>query len=276
MTDIDTLIRRAADTIQCADALIITAGAGMGVDSGLPDFRGDQGFWAAYPALGRARLHFQDIADPGAFRQHPELAWGFYGHRLNLYRSTPPGEHFQILLDIAETMPFGAFVFTSNVDGHFQQAGFPARRVCEVHGSIHHLQCINGCLGEIWSAGDFRPIVDDEHCRLTSAVPTCPHCGDLARPNILMFGDSGWLPFRQRLQMEALNTWQAAMRNPVVVEIGAGTSIPTVRRFGEGMGCPLVRINQRDPEVESPDAIGLPLGGLDALRRIADVLGLRP
>lgn len=150
-------IYRAADAIKCADAMIITAGAGMGVDSGLPDFRGPQGFWGLYPALGRAKLHFQDIANPQAFENHPTMAWGFYGHRLNMYRDTAPGEAFGILLDMAETMPYGAFVFTSNVDGHFQKAGFAASRVCEVHGSINHLQCLHGCMGSIQVSGQLFP-----------------------------------------------------------------------------------------------------------------------
>ena len=50
-----SLFRRCAELIAQADGLLITAGAGMGVDSGLPDFRGSEGFWGAYPALGRAR-----------------------------------------------------------------------------------------------------------------------------------------------------------------------------------------------------------------------------
>ena len=52
----DEAIARAADLVRQADALVIAAGAGMGVDSGLPDFRGDTGLWQAYPALGRAGL----------------------------------------------------------------------------------------------------------------------------------------------------------------------------------------------------------------------------
>ena len=45
-----------------ADGLLITAGAGMGVDSGLPDFRGTEGFWRAYPALAQAHIRFESIA----------------------------------------------------------------------------------------------------------------------------------------------------------------------------------------------------------------------
>jgi NAD-dependent SIR2 family protein deacetylase len=67
----------AAEIIDGADALIVAAGAGIGVDSGLPDFRSDEGFWNAYPALGVAGTRFQEIASPVAFRETPLLAWGF-------------------------------------------------------------------------------------------------------------------------------------------------------------------------------------------------------
>ena len=86
----DELLDRAAQAVATADALLITAGAGMGVDSGLPDFRGDEGFWRAYPPFKRLGLSFVDLANPRWFEDDPELAWGFYGHRLNLYRATTP------------------------------------------------------------------------------------------------------------------------------------------------------------------------------------------
>lgn len=78
-TDFDAAaIRRCADLLAEADGLLITAG----VDSGLPDFRGTEGFWRAYPALARAQIRFEEIANPRAFARDPKLAWGFYGHRL--------------------------------------------------------------------------------------------------------------------------------------------------------------------------------------------------
>ena len=76
---------QAAQLIAAADALVVAAGAGIGVDSGLPDFRGKQGFWQSYPALARANLDFSEIASPQTFQRDPYLAWGFYGHRLLLY-----------------------------------------------------------------------------------------------------------------------------------------------------------------------------------------------
>src|SRR5437867_8631899 len=107
-------IRRAAEAIAGAEALLIGAGAGMGVDSGLPDFRGDHGFWKAYPPYARLGLNFIALANPRWFRDSPELAWGFYGHRLNLYRQTTPHAGFQILRKWAAQMKHGGFVYTSN------------------------------------------------------------------------------------------------------------------------------------------------------------------
>ena len=63
----DNKLRQAAESIKAADALLVTAGAGMGVDSGLPDFRGTQGFWRAYPVLAKLGLSFEEMADLGPF-----------------------------------------------------------------------------------------------------------------------------------------------------------------------------------------------------------------
>ena len=66
--------QQAAALIARAEAFIITAGAGMGVDSGLPDFRGVQGFWKAYPAYARLGLSFESCATPMHFATNPHFA----------------------------------------------------------------------------------------------------------------------------------------------------------------------------------------------------------
>ncbi|MCX8113904.1 MAG: NAD-dependent deacetylase [Burkholderiaceae bacterium] len=267
-------LRHAAELVREADGLLITAGAGMGVDSGLPDFRGTEGFWRAYPALGRAGLRFESIASPHTFESDPSLAWGFYGHRLNLYRRTVPHEGFSILKRWADRKPLGAFVFTSNVDGQFQRAGFDGERIVEVHGSIHHLQCLEPCSDSLWSATGFEPRIDDENCRLLSPAPTCPRCGSVARPNILMFGDAGWIPTRTDAQMARLRAWMVPGQNIVAIELGAGTAIPSVRMFTERSGYRYVRINPTESTTgRSRVGIGLRGGALDTLLRLAAIVG---
>lgn len=266
-------ITAAAQLIRQADGLLIGAGAGMGVDSGLPDFRGNEGFWKAYPPLGKAKIQFVEIANPAAFSNNPALAWGFYGHRLQLYRDTIPHQGFGILQEFAAAMQHGAFVFTSNVDGQFHKAGFPPERIAECHGSIHHLQCTHPCSRTIWPADALAVDVNQDDCRWLPALPECVECGALARPNILMFGDWGWISDRTDLQMERLNKWYRQTQNPVVIELGAGLAVPTVRRVCESTSAPLIRINPTDPQMDrgKKQAVSLQLRGLEALEQIRTV-----
>lgn len=262
----DEKLQRAAQWLMEADGLLITAGAGMGVDSGLPDFRGDQGFWRAYPALEHLGFSFQDMANPQRFEESPELAWGFYGHRLQLYRETVPHGGFQTLRGWAGRMPRGAFVFTSNVDGQFQRAGFAENRIHEVHGTIHQLQCISACRQVTWPADEFDPVVDPETSGLVNALPRCPHCGRLARPNILMFWDATWVEHNSDVQKARLRAWVASVSRLVVVELGAGKALPTVRRFSERHAAHrLIRINTRDWATDPQHGLGFEGGALSTL-----------
>ena len=267
--------QRAAQAIRDADGLLIAAGAGMGVDSGLPDFRGSEGFWKAYPALGKAKIDFRSIASPEAFMRMPSRAWGFYGHRLNLYRDTVPHDGFRLLREMAAGMSHGAFVVTSNVDGQFQKAGFPENDVCEIHGSIHYLQCLSNC-DLIWPADDFRPEVDLEQCSIVSPMPRCPRCNELARPHIMMFNDWRFIMDSVERQQFRFDDWASRAKNYVTIEIGAGTAIPSIRRFAEfaNEGF-LIRINPADAKISmayNEQGVSLPVGALEGLRGIEAVL----
>jgi NAD-dependent SIR2 family protein deacetylase len=268
----DAAIARAAGLLRDADALLIGAGAGIGVDSGLPDFRGDHGFWRAYPPLARRGIRFVEIANPRSFALQPELAWGFYGHRLALYRATVPHEGFAILRELGARLAHGVFVFTSNVDGQFQRAGIGDERLVECHGSIHHLQCSLPCGDAIWPADAVQPHIDAADCLMHAPLPACPRCGALARPNVLMFNDANWLDARTEAQYARLDAWRARVRRLVVIEIGAGTDVPSVRRMCEAQGAPLIRINPREPQVPSPRDVGIAGGALATLRRLRDIL----
>lgn len=269
------VLRRAAEAVKNARSLVITAGAGMGVDSGLPDFRGDRGFWNAYPMYERLGLSFVDAANPAHFQRDPAFGWGFYGHRLNLYRATEPHAGFGILHDWIDRFGLDCFVVTSNVDGQFQKAGFADNSVLEVHGSIHHLQCLDPCSSSIWDNNETIPV--DLECMRSCRIPECIHCGGVARPNILMFGDFSWLSERTRRQERNFDEFVTDHRGEpmVVVEMGAGTAIPTIRATSERLGrhcdAAVIRINPREAQIGKPHH-SLSLGALEGLREIDSAL----
>lgn len=93
---LDFLYQQAAELIHNAEHIVITAGAGMSVDSGMPDFRGEAGFYKAYPAFKDAKLSFYDVANPRMLFQNPTQYWWFYGHRFELYKQTKPHHGYQI------------------------------------------------------------------------------------------------------------------------------------------------------------------------------------
>ncbi|OQY03347.1 MAG: NAD-dependent deacetylase [Bacteroidetes bacterium 4572_117] len=274
--DTEKNIKKAAEAVKNADAILITAGAGIGVDSGLPDFRGNSGFWKAYPPIAKLGKSFSEMANPVWFDEDPQIAWAFYGHRLNLYRETIPHAGFEIMLDWAKNKTYGYYVYTSNVDGQFQKAGFDDEAIDEVHGSIHHFQCIRPCTNNIWDASDIDVNVDLDVFEAVEPLPRCPSCGAIARPNILMFGDWNWISDRSSEQSNSCHNWldelKAANAKLVIIELGAGHAVPTVRMKSQSVfrshNAEFIRINPRDHK--TPDGgITIPLGSKEAIERIA-------
>jgi NAD-dependent SIR2 family protein deacetylase len=220
------------------------------------------------------------MANPVWFQRNPRLAWAFYGHRLNLYRKTSPHKGFGQLLQIGEQKPGGYFVFTSNVDGQFQKGGYHPSQIEECHGSIHYFQCVRPCSDTIWDARHIKVFVDEDLFEAQEPLPRCENCGNMARPNILMFGDWAWVAARTTSQRMRLATWLETISSKnqplVVVEIGAGEAVPTVRNQAEHVvrkyKAKLIRINPRDYQVPDKTHVSLPLGGAEAVAGISQRL----
>eukprot|EP00347_Sterkiella_histriomuscorum_P007319 403349405 len=229
-----------AHFIKNSQNLLITSGAGMGVDSGLPDFRGPNGFYKAYPYFKQVGMKFEDAASPSFFKQDPKKYWYFYGHRFKTYQDTIPNEGFTRLLEWSQKClqksdkkdATNHFVFTSNVDGQFQKAGFSDQNVVEAHGTIHKFQC------------DKCDIIEDrrtEQIELDTVkyeavnIPKCLKCDQLVRPNILMFGDYSWLSYDVDQKVSNYMKWLNQITNEslVIIEVGAGSAVPTVRMQNE-------------------------------------------
>jgi NAD-dependent SIR2 family protein deacetylase len=272
---------KAADIILNSDAIIISAGAGMGVDSGLPDFRGNTGFWNAYPAISKLGISFPEMANPRWFETNPKLAWAFYGHRFDLYKKTIPHKGFNILKQLVDQKSGSYFIFTSNVDGHFQKAGFESDRIEEVHGSINHLQCTKPCSSKIWRADYLNITINSDSFEAIGNLPICPNCGAIARPNILMFGDWSWCSQRSDEQSKQFDNYLNIIWNNkikyAVIELGAGKAVDTVRMKSEYLAshynASFIRINPRDYHI--PDyikGVSIPSVALDALKNINEMM----
>lgn len=266
--------RRVAALLAEADALLVTAGAGMSIESAPPDDAGLQQLQARFDAQGRS---FREMAQPCRFDQQPDLAWGWYGHRQRWYRRTQPHDGYRFLRTWAQVLPCGSFVVTTNVDGQFFEAGFTDWQVLERHGSLFRHQCTQPCCDDVWSAPEPTFAIDPGTLRAAGELPRCPRCGALARPNVLMYDDTKWIDAERRVQQRRFDDWLGSVRGErlLVMELGAGEGAASVRRVGEKLlersRVSLVRINPTATETDEPVHV-LRLPALTAIQLIHESL----
>ncbi|OWZ06748.1 hypothetical protein PHMEG_00020957 [Phytophthora megakarya] len=214
--------------------------------------------------------------------------------RLKKCEALPAG----VTADSVTNDPF--FVYTSNVDSHFKR-DFDSKEVYELHGSVETWQCAGDVktgarepCEKVWKLpADFRFDLDEDSMKAPGAdATTCPECGGKGRPNVLMFHDTQWIA--NATEENGYIAWESVMElmleedptlNLVVLEIGCGTRVPSVRRETEmvvadvieGCGRPqatLIRINLDIPTCDNPLIIAnnrfLPIKskGLEALEGI--------
>lgn len=266
-------LQEATCLIKSADAIAIFAGAGMGVDSGLEQYRGEDGLWTKSIHLNNKEIKYYELMKPVAFKNEPELAWGLIGFLIDKFERTIPHIGFSILRKFVAQKEY--FIVTSNIDNQFQKAGFNAKRILEYHGSIFDTQCGERIECEIWDTPyvKFNP----ETLVADSLIPICPECNSFCRPNIHLFDDDFFVPTisagQQFLYMEWCEKIKSNCKNIIALEIGAGKTIPTIRMYAEkfaGEQRPLIRINPYDFETDQPNQIPIPFGAKESLIRIND------
>jgi NAD-dependent deacetylase len=168
----DEIVARVAEAVRQASRVTVLTGAGVSAASGIPTFRGADGLWK------KARA--ETLATPEAFENDPTLVWEWYDWRRGLIRDARPNAAHDVLARWTRDRP-GVTLITQNVDGLHERAG--AERLIRLHGSIWRLRCWTGCAAgrEDWL---------DETTPLPTLPPRCPHCGGLARPAVVWFGES--------------------------------------------------------------------------------------
>jgi NAD-dependent SIR2 family protein deacetylase len=247
--------RRVATLITKAEALLITAGAGMSLDSSAPADPATTQLQALFDGPGQT---FRKMAQPHRFETNPGAVWAWYGHRQSMYRRTQPHAGYRILHSWAQAVPCGSFVVTSNIDGQFSKAGFTDWQIVERHGSAQHYQCSVPCNDDVWHVPEVPFALDPATGQVIGTLPRCPRCNAVARPNVLMYDDVKWVDTVRREQQRRYESWLGSVRGKrvVVIECGAGEGAASVRRVGERLlersFVSLVRINPAATEADEP------------------------
>jgi NAD-dependent SIR2 family protein deacetylase len=246
-TEMKSLIDKAAELVLNCEAILFTSGAGMGVSSGLGTFRGiAAGVWP--PLLKHPGLDFTDMSNPqwfekpqGNSEKHNTANFGyaFWAYRYNAYTSAAPHAGYEIAKRWSQFKHVkSSFSFTSNIDGHWIKSGWDTSAVLECHGSIHYMQCIAACHEHIWDTDNALNLkVDPKTDCAIGDLPKCRDCKELARPNVLMFGDWQFLSKRLNEQSSHYEKFKSTITKAkaklLIIELGAGTAVPTVRRESE-------------------------------------------
>jgi NAD-dependent deacetylase len=162
-------VERLAELVESRQPCVVLTGAGISTESGIPDFRSAQGIWKRFDPMEYAHID--------AFLADPVKVWDFYGKRLDALGEAEPNDGHRALAALEERGWIEGVV-TQNVDGLHARAG--ARELVEVHGSLRTVRCLH--------CGTRTPTAEVAH----ELPPRCPACGEIPKPDVVMFGE--WLP----------------------------------------------------------------------------------
>ena len=163
----DNLIKRIVKDIVGSRKTIALTGAGISVESGIPDFRSAGGLWSKYDP--------EEYAHISAFRSNPAKVWNMIKDMMDLVLGAEPNPAHIALAEL-EQMGLLKSVITQNVDGLHQRGG--SREVIEFHGSNQWLVCL-GC-------GYRQEAVS---LSLEEIPPRCPQCSSILKPDVVFFGE---------------------------------------------------------------------------------------
>lgn len=157
-------LQKIVDTHQ---RIVFFGGAGVSTESGIPDFRSQDGLYHqqyAYPP--------ETIISHSFFLQNTEEFYRFYKEKMLILDVEPNAAHRK-LAELEQAGKLEAVV-TQNIDGLHQKAG--SRRVYELHGSIHRNHCLR--------CGKF---FDAAYVKAAPGVPRCDECGGLVKPDVVLY-----------------------------------------------------------------------------------------
>jgi len=165
--------------------ILVLTGAGVSSESGIPTFRGKDGYWR--------NLDPAKLATPEAFAKDPGLVWDWYRERRQRIRAAQPNAAHQAIAKLAQHVQEFLLV-TQNVDDLHARAGSSKEKMVQIHGDIFVTRC---------SRCDFRRYDyehDHEHEHESEDIDLrrCPRCNALMRPGVVWFGEQlSWHELRR-------------------------------------------------------------------------------
>lgn len=176
-----------ADFASGGGRITVLSGAGISAESGIPTFRGPEGYWT----VGAAEYHPQEMATLGMFRHSPDEVWAWYLYRMGVCRAASPNPGHHALVHIERLFGERFTLITQNVDGLHLRAGNSPARTFQIHGNVFFMRCAGSC------GNDALPIPTAVQGKargekLTAAdreLLRCPKCGGRARPHVLWFDE---------------------------------------------------------------------------------------
>ncbi len=204
-----------------AGNVVVLTGAGVSAESGIPTFRGKEGYWT----VGAREYHPQELATHEAFTAMPWDVWAWYLYRRGVCRAAAPNAAHAAIVRWDAALPTRFALVTQNVDGLHVRAGSPPARTYEIHGDIDQMRCAADCTLARWPIPEDVPALA-KGAPVTEAIRlrlVCPSCGGMARPHVLWFDESYDEP---RFHLESVRQIAAAAALVVVVGTSAQTNLP--------------------------------------------------
>jgi NAD-dependent deacetylase len=221
--------------------IVVLTGAGVSAESGIPTFRGKDGYWT----VGAREYHPQELATHEAFEQMPWDVWAWYLYRRTVCRNAGPNDGHRALVRLDALGDRFALV-TQNVDGLHRRAGNADHHVFAIHGDIQQMRCAAECVPTRWqipeAVGDLdkgAPVSD-----AAKALLVCARCGGMARPHVLWFDESY---DEERYHLDTVRRIATEAALVVVAGTSAQTNLPwQVVTLGQRAGATIVDINLED------------------------------
>jgi NAD-dependent deacetylase len=162
-------------------------GAGISAESGIPTFRGADGYWT----VGSRNYRPEEMATIEMFGRHPDEVWQWYLYRFGVCGRAAPNPGHLALAAMEDYLGERFALITQNVDGLHLRAGNSRERTYEVHGNAGYMRCAIACDEAVYPLPpEIKPKEKDE--ALTDSdrrLLVCPRCGGRSRPHILFFDE---------------------------------------------------------------------------------------